>query len=134
MEWRYSIPWIASWIALLRLCVVAIEKGAFGLPFGSSILLTFYESIRYEYLKSPDRMQKIKQTHAHTRRTKNSKETTTQKKQIWMYNEWYSLTSRYKITHDGLTIFTQPLRSGRIWHEVNFKRTLTGLNSEFSFF
>ena len=32
------------------------------------------------------------------------------------------------------TIFTQPLRSGRIWHKVNFfKRSLTGLNSEFSF-
>ena len=30
-------------------------------------------------------------------------------------------------------IFTQPLRSGRIWHKVNFlKRVLTGLNSEFS--
>ena len=32
------------------------------------------------------------------------------------------------------TIFTQPLRSGRIWHKVNiFKRSLTGLNSKFSF-
>ena len=31
-------------------------------------------------------------------------------------------------------IFTQPLRSGRIWHKVNFlKRSLTGLNSDFSF-
>ena len=31
-------------------------------------------------------------------------------------------------------IFTQPLRSGKIWHKVNdFKRSLTGLNSEFSF-
>ena len=28
----------------------------------------------------------------------------------------------------------QPLRSGRIWHQVNFfKRSLTGLNTEFSF-
>ena len=28
----------------------------------------------------------------------------------------------------------QPLRSGRIWHKVNFfKRSLAGLNSEFSF-
>ena len=28
----------------------------------------------------------------------------------------------------------QPLRSGWIWHKVNFfKRSLTGLNSEFSF-
>ena len=28
----------------------------------------------------------------------------------------------------------QPLRSDRIWHKVNFfKRSLTGLNSEFSF-
>ena len=26
-----------------------------------------------------------------------------------------------------------PLRSGRIWHKVNFKRSLTGLNLEFSF-
>ena len=33
-----------------------------------------------------------------------------------------------------MIIFTQPLRSGRIWHEVNiFKRSLTGLNSELSF-
>ena len=31
-------------------------------------------------------------------------------------------------------IFTQPLRSDRIWHKVNFfKRSSTGLNSEFSF-
>ena len=29
-------------------------------------------------------------------------------------------------------IFTQLLRLGRIWHNVNFKRSLTGLNSEFS--
>ena len=28
----------------------------------------------------------------------------------------------------------QSLRSGRIWHKVNFKRSLTGFNSEFSFF
>ena len=35
---------------------------------------------------------------------------------------------------DIIIIFTQPLRSGRIWHKVNFlKRSLTGLNSEFSF-
>ena len=27
----------------------------------------------------------------------------------------------------------QPLHSGRIWHKVNFKRSLTGLNSKFSF-
>ena len=33
-----------------------------------------------------------------------------------------------------IIIFTQPLRSGRIWHKVNFfKQSLTGLNSEFSF-
>ena len=31
------------------------------------------------------------------------------------------------------TIFTQPLHSGRIWHKVIFKRSLTGLNSEHSF-
>ena len=31
-------------------------------------------------------------------------------------------------------IFTQPLRSGRIWHKVIFlEQSLTGLNSEFSF-
>ena len=31
-------------------------------------------------------------------------------------------------------LFTQHLRSGRIWHKVNFfKQSLTGLNSEFSF-
>ena len=30
-------------------------------------------------------------------------------------------------------IFTQPLRSGRIWHKSIFRRSLTGLNSEFSF-
>ena len=33
-----------------------------------------------------------------------------------------------------ISIFTQPLRSGRIWHKVNFfQQSLTGLNSEFSF-
>ena len=31
-------------------------------------------------------------------------------------------------------LFTQPLRSDRIWHKVNFfKQSLTGFNSEFSF-
>ena len=30
-------------------------------------------------------------------------------------------------------LFTQTLRSGRIWHRSIFKRSLTGLNSEFSF-
>ena len=35
---------------------------------------------------------------------------------------------------EGLILFTQPLRSGRIWHKVNFlSGVLTGLNSEFSF-
>ena len=34
----------------------------------------------------------------------------------------------------GTSFFSQPLRSGRIWHKVNFcKRSLTGFNSEFSF-
>ena len=33
----------------------------------------------------------------------------------------------------SIIIFTQPLRSGRIWHKVIFKRSLTGLDSEFSF-
>ena len=32
-----------------------------------------------------------------------------------------------------LIIFTRPLRSGSIWHKVSFKRSLTRLNSEFSF-
>ena len=32
-----------------------------------------------------------------------------------------------------IIIFTQPLRSARIWHKVNFfRRSLTGLHSEFS--
>ena len=30
-------------------------------------------------------------------------------------------------------MFTQPLNSSRIWHKVIFKRSLTGLNSEYSF-
>ena len=33
----------------------------------------------------------------------------------------------------GVYHIYQPLRSGRIWHKVIFKRSLTGLNSEFSF-
>ena len=36
------------------------------------------------------------------------------------------------ISHSTNHIY-QPLRSGRIWHKVIFKRSLTGLNSEFSF-
>ena len=32
---------------------------------------------------------------------------------------------------ESIIIFTQPLRSGRIWHKV-FKWSLTGLNSEFT--
>ena len=35
-------------------------------------------------------------------------------------------------SNGGVMIFTQPLHSGRIWHKVIFKRSLTGLNSEFS--
>ena len=41
-------------------------------------------------------------------------------------------TSTLSLSHSFI-LFTQPLRSGRIWHKVNFKRSLTGLNSEFSF-
>ena len=34
----------------------------------------------------------------------------------------------------SVILFTQPLRSGRVWHKVNFfKQSLTGLNSELSF-
>ena len=41
--------------------------------------------------------------------------------------KWVKLLKR-------LIIFIKPLHSGRIWHKVNFfKRSLTGLNSEFSF-
>ena len=43
-------------------------------------------------------------------------------------------TSINLIKKNSLIIFTQPLRSGRIGHKVNFlKRILTGLNSEYSF-
>ena len=31
----------------------------------------------------------------------------------------------------GMYVFTQPLCTGRVWHKANFKRSLTGLNSEF---
>ena len=34
---------------------------------------------------------------------------------------------------DNIYPIYQPLCSGRIWHKVNFKRSLTGLSSEFSF-
>ena len=39
----------------------------------------------------------------------------------------------YLTDHNGIDIY-QSLRSGWIWHKVNFKQSLTGLNSEFSFF
>ena len=39
-----------------------------------------------------------------------------------------------EITGVFFIIFTQPLRSGRIWHKGQFfKQSLTCLNSEFSF-
>ena len=38
-----------------------------------------------------------------------------------------------KYSESYFIIFTNPSRSRRIWHNVNFKRGLTGLNSEFSF-
>ena len=41
-----------------------------------------------------------------------------------------------KLTICAINIYIyiyQSLRSGRILHKVNFKRSLTGLNSEFSF-
>ena len=42
--------------------------------------------------------------------------------------------SRSKIVWKLLNCIYQPLRTGRIWHKVSFfKRSLTGLNSEFSF-
>ena len=37
-----------------------------------------------------------------------------------------------RLSHRYYHIY-QPLCSGRIWHKVNFKQSLTGLNSEFSF-
>ena len=41
---------------------------------------------------------------------------------------------KYRSVYEQMILFTQPLRSGRIWLKVNFfKRSLAGLNSEFSF-
>ena len=58
----------------------------------------------------------------------------------WMSDLWINqicdIRILYNLVHliDVLVIFTQPLRSGRIWHKINdLKRSLTGLNSEFSF-
>ena len=43
-------------------------------------------------------------------------------------------STKYSEIKPWTILFTQPLRSGRIWHKVNFfKRSLAGLNSEFSF-
>ena len=42
-------------------------------------------------------------------------------------------TSSVDITFLQIYHIYQPLRSGSIWHKVSFKRSLTGLNSEFSF-
>ena len=70
---------------------------------------------------------------------------------VWMVStrsptsKWYYLTYIWedKGAHNfpkgicpkmNVIIFTQPLHSGRIWHKVNdFERSLSGLNSEFSF-
>ena len=43
-----------------------------------------------------------------------------------------SEVKRWRVCSVRGTIY-QPLRLGRIWHKVNFKRSLTGLKSEFSF-
>ena len=58
----------------------------------------------------------------------------------WVSGRWSSVmvgTNLFRSTQARIfpvILFTQPLRSGRIWHKVNFfKRSLTGLNSEFSF-
>ena len=53
------------------------------------------------------------------------------------FPKWFSAiwntNSRVQDLNSGYHIY-QPLRSGRIWHKVKFfKRSLTGLNSEFSF-
>ena len=45
--------------------------------------------------------------------------------------EYNSLLIIINIFLLSFIISTQPLRSGRIWHKVIFKRCLTGLNSEF---
>ena len=43
------------------------------------------------------------------------------------------LRSSVPSTENDINHIYQPLRLGRIWHKVNFKRSLTCLNSEFSF-
>ena len=51
------------------------------------------------------------------------------------YGKWCISIIRVTVplVNQSVFIFNQPLRSGRIWHLVNFYRSLTGLNSEFSF-
>ena len=54
------------------------------------------------------------------------------KKKYWLIY-WLSVRFRSVISEGQGTIY-QPLRSDRIWYKVNFfTRSLTGLNSEFSF-
>ena len=62
-------------------------------------------------------------------------------KDKYLMSKWFFLSLDYRFI-DLSTNFIffnidyiyQPLRSGRMWHKVNFfKRSLTGLNSEFSF-
>ena len=48
-------------------------------------------------------------------------------------NEFSGGDKKKEIEVITLNHIYQPLRSGRIWHKVNFKWSLTGLNSEFSF-
>ena len=48
-------------------------------------------------------------------------------------NEFSGGDKKKEIEVITLNHIYQPLRSGRIWHKVNLKRSLTGLNSEFSF-
>ena len=58
--------------------------------------------------------------------------------QLWVkqYQEWlwHLVTQEDLYAIKQTNHIYQPLHSGRIWHKVNlFKRSLTGLNSEFSF-
>ena len=52
---------------------------------------------------------------------------------IYIYTHKYIYIYIYIYIYVYIYHIYQPLRSGRIWHKVNFKRILTGFNSEFSF-
>ena len=51
---------------------------------------------------------------------------------VTLFRIWTQIADSISYDHTAISIY-QTLRTGRMWHKVNFKQSLTDLSSEFSF-